>query len=274
MAEELDNEQLNSADYSADNIQSLEGMEHVRMRPSMYIGDVSTRGLHHLVYEVLDNSIDEFKMQAGKRIEVDLEAALRVSVRDYGRGIPLGKVVECVSVINTGAKYNDEVFQFSVGLNGVGTKAVNALSEYFRVVSVRDGKYAEAVFERGVLKHEKQRDAKKGIKNGTLVEFIPDREIFGDYTFNLDFIEKRMWNYAYLNAGLTLTFNGASYISENGLLDLLNAEIGEETLYTIAHFKEAKLEFAFTHTNNYGETYREFTAKNDRTLRQTINPGT
>lgn len=248
--------------YDESKIKTLSSLEHIRLRTGMYIGRLGNGsnpddGIYILLKEVLDNSIDEFIMGNGDRIDALLKDN-KVTVRDYGRGIPLGKVVECVSVINTGAKYNDEVFQFSVGLNGVGTKAVNALSEYFRVVSVRDGKYAEAVFERGVLKHEKQGDAKKGIKNGTLVEFIPDREIFGDYTFNLDFIEKRMWNYAYLNAGLTLTFNGASYVSENGLLDLLNAEIGEETLYTIAHFKEAKLEFAFTHTNNYGETYFSF----------------
>jgi topoisomerase-4 subunit B len=206
---------------------------------------------------VIDNSIDEFIMGNGKQIDIGLRNN-QVSVRDYGRGIPLGKVVECVSVINTGAKYNDDVFQFSVGLNGVGTKAVNALSSYFRVLSVREGKYSEAVFERGVLKSQKNGTAKPGEKNGTLVEFIPDQELFGDYEFNLEFLERRIWNYAYLNASLVLNFNGEKFISQNGLLDLLDAEVGKDHIYPFGYYKGKQLEFAFTHSNNYGENYFSF----------------
>ncbi len=248
--------------YDESKIKTLSSLEHIRLRTGMYIGRLGSGtnpddGIYILLKEVIDNSIDEFIMGNGSRIDVLLKDN-KVTVRDFGRGIPLGKVVECVSVINTGAKYNDEVFQFSVGLNGVGTKAVNALSDYFRVVSVRNGKYAEAIFKRGELVEQNEGNAKRGIKNGTLVEFIPDTEIFGDYHFNLDFIDKRMWNYAYLNTGLTLTFNGEEYTSENGLRDLLEANIGDERLYSIAYCKDAKLEFAFTHTNNYGENYFSF----------------
>ncbi|MGP1593723.1 MAG: DNA topoisomerase IV subunit B [Treponema sp.] len=250
------------ATYDESKIKTLSSLEHIRLRTGMYIGRLGNGanpddGIYILLKEVIDNSIDEFIMGNGNRIDITL-AQKKVTVRDYGRGIPLGKLVECVSVINTGAKYNDEVFQFSVGLNGVGTKAVNALSEYFRVVAFRDGQYAEAVFERGVLVKEAGGKTKRGEKNGTLVEFIPDETIFSNYAFNLDFIDKRMWNYAYLNAGLTLSFNGTEYVSQNGLLDLLDSHIGEERLYQVAHFKNAKLECAFTHTNNYGETYFSF----------------
>jgi topoisomerase-4 subunit B len=184
-----------------------------------------------------------------------------VKVRDYGRGIPLGKLVECVSVINTGAKYNDDVFQFSVGLNGVGTKAVNALSSHFRVIAFRNGDYAEAVFSRGNLVSQKKGKLKEAQKDGTYVEFTPDAEMFADYQFNLEFIEKRMQNYAYLNTGLTLTLNGKSYMSENGLLDLLSEQIGDDGIYPIGRHRGERLEFAFTHTtgnNHYGEQYFSF----------------
>jgi len=228
----------------------------------MYIGrlgdgtDVDD-GVYILLKEVLDNSIDEFIMGYGSTVRVKVEGST-VKVRDFGRGIPLGKVVECVSVINTGAKYNDEVFQFSVGLNGVGTKAVNALSEHFRVVSFRDGEYFEAKFEKGKKQSERKGKAKGNQKNGTYVEFVPDQEIFGEYAFNHEFIEERLWNYACLNAGLTIEFGGKKFKSENGLWDLLRGEIGEETLYPVLHYRGEKLEFAFAHTNNYGETYFSF----------------
>ncbi|MDR2404488.1 MAG: type IIA DNA topoisomerase subunit B [Spirochaetaceae bacterium] len=268
--------------YDESKIKTLSSLEHIRLRTGMYIGRLGDGsnpddGIYVLLKEVIDNGIDEFIMGNGKLIETAVKDGT-AKVRDFGRGIPLGKLVECVSVINTGAKYNDDVFQFSVGLNGVGTKAVNALSSHFRVVSVRDGEFAEAVFERGVLKS--QRKGKLGAslprdqqKNGTYVEFTPDREIFGDYTFNPEFIERRILNYAYLNAGLTLIFNGKSYVSQRGLYDLLSEETGEDHLYPIGYYKgepsrpgssdpgasnQGSIEFAFTHTNNYGEEYFSF----------------
>ena len=248
--------------YDESKIKHLSPLEHIRLRTGMYIGrlgDGSNQndGIYILLKEVIDNAIDEFIMGNGKQIDVEIKDN-RVKVRDYGRGIPLGKLVECVSQINTGAKYDDEVFQFSVGLNGVGTKAVNALSEYFRVVSIRDGKMAEAVFERGVLQKEKTGAAKTPVKNGTYVEFVPDIEIFGQYAFNEEFVEKRMWGYAYLNSGLTLNYNGQKFVSEDGLLDLLKAEIEGESLYPIGYYKGTHLEFSFTHSNAYGENYFSF----------------
>lgn len=251
-----------NAVYDESKIKTLSSLEHIRLRTGMYIGrlgngDNPDDGIYILVKEVIDNAIDEFIMGNGHRINIAIKDN-KVTVRDYGRGIPLGKVVECVSVINTGAKYDSEVFQFSVGLNGVGTKAVNALSKWFRVVSIRDGKCFEAIFERGVLKSEKPGKVKPDIPNGTLVEFIPDDEIFPDYQFHIDFVEKRLWNYAYLNTGLTLSLNGQTFKSENGLVDLLADSVGNETLYEVAHFTEPKLEFAFSHTYNYGETYFSF----------------
>lgn len=249
-------------EYDESKIKTLSSLEHIRLRTGMYIGRLGDGtnpddGIYILVKEVIDNSIDEFIMGNGDRIDITLKDN-QVTVRDYGRGIPLGKVVECVSVINTGAKYNDEVFQFSVGLNGVGTKAVNALSCHFRVLSVRDGKCAEAVFERGVLKSQRTGTVKPGVKNGTLVEFIPDTELFDNYEFNLEYLQKRIWNYAYLNAGLVLNFNGENYKSENGLLDLLSAEVGDDHIYPVGYYKGKQLEFAFTHSNNYGENYFSF----------------
>lgn len=248
--------------YDESKIKTLSSLEHIRLRTGMYIGRLGDGsnpddGIYILLKEVIDNAIDEYIMGYGDTIEVEVKDGT-VKVRDYGRGIPLGKVVECVSVINTGAKYNDDVFQFSVGLNGVGTKAVNALASHFRVVAIRNGEFAEAVFKQGVLQSERKGKLKETQRDGTYVEFTPDREIFGDYQFNLEFIEKRIWNYAYLNAGLTLRFNGQVYRSEQGLLDLLNEETGNEIIYPVGYYKGERLEFAFTHTNNYGEEYFSF----------------
>lgn len=253
---------LTTKQYDESTIKTLSSLEHIRLRTGMYIGRLGDGsnvddGIYILLKEVIDNSIDEYIMGYGNRIVVQIKEN-RVKVRDYGRGIPLGKVIECVSVINTGAKYNDEVFQFSVGLNGVGTKAVNALSEYFRVVSFREDKYFEAVFSRGMLKKQHQGVNKTKEKDGTYVEFVPDPEIFSDFEFNHEFIEQRLWNYACLNSGLTLSYNNRKFLSQRGLLDLLSNEIGNETLYDIGHYKGDHLEYAFTHTNTYGETYFSF----------------
>ena len=252
----------NTANYDESKIKTLSSLEHIRLRSGMYIGRIGdgsnlNDGIYILLKEVIDNAVDEFIMGNGTSIDIEVKDR-RVRVRDYGRGIPLGKLVECVSVINTGAKYNDEVFQFSVGLNGVGTKAVNALSSYFKVIAIREGKCAEAVFERGVLKSEKKGSVKPGVKDGTYVEFEPDTEVFGEYAFNMEFLEKRIWNYAYLNAGLTLNFNGQSFVSENGLLDLLNKEIEDDSIYPLGYYRGKQLEFSFTHTNAYGENYFSF----------------
>jgi topoisomerase-4 subunit B len=248
--------------YDESKIQTLSPLEHIRLRTGMYIGRLGDGsnpddGIYVLLKEVIDNGIDEFIMGNGKVIEIVVKDG-SVKVRDYGRGIPLGKLVECVSIINTGAKYNDDVFQFSVGLNGVGTKAVNALSSRFRVVAIRAGEFAEAVFERGKLVSERKGKLKDKQKDGTYVEFTPDTEIFGEYTFNMEFIERRMLNYAYLNAGLTLSLNGQPYVSQRGLYDLLTEETGEEGIYTIGYYKGEHIEFSFTHTNNYGEEYFSF----------------
>lgn len=246
--------------YDESKVKTLSSLEHIRLRTGMYIGRLGDGsnlddGIYVLLKEVIDNSVDEYIMGVGSTIRIDINGQ-RVRVRDFGSGIPLGKVIECVSIINTGAKYNDEVYQFSVGLNGVGTKAVNALSSHFRVVSVRDGKYHEAIFERGEL--QKERSGKTDEKNGTFVEFVPDDEIFGEYEFNDEFIEQRLWNYAYLNSGLTLYLGKTKYESRNGLRDLLYAEVGDDTIYEIQHYKGERLEFALTHTRNYGETYFSF----------------
>ncbi|MDR1429960.1 MAG: type IIA DNA topoisomerase subunit B, partial [Spirochaetaceae bacterium] len=254
--------QAKGAVYDESKVKTLSSLEHIRLRTGMYIGRLGDGsnpddGIYVLLKEIVDNGIDEFIMGNGKVIEVEVKDG-RARIRDFGRGIPLGKLVECVSVINTGAKYNDDVFQFSVGLNGVGTKAVNALSSYFRVVAVREGKFAEAVFERGILKGQREGALKARQKNGTFVEFVPDSGIFPDYQFNLEFIEKRIRNYAYLNTGLTLTLNGKSYVSQRGLYDLLKEETGDECLYPIGYYKGEHIEFSFTHTVNYGEEYFSF----------------
>jgi topoisomerase IV subunit B len=253
-------ERKNAANYDESKIKTLSSLEHIRLRTGMYIGrlgDGSNQddGIYILLKEVIDNAVDEFIMGFGDRIEIKVKDG-SASVRDFGRGIPLGKIVEAVSIINTGAKYDDDVFQFSVGLNGVGTKAVNALSVRFRVVAYRDGKYSEATFERGKIL--KQKHGSTTERDGTYVEFTPDDEIFGDYAFNDEFVEKRVWNYAYLNSGLTLVYNGGEFTSANGLHDLLYAEVGDETLYPIGYHKGERIEFALTHTANYGESYFSF----------------
>ena len=248
--------------YDESTVLSLDALAHIRLRPGMYIGrlgDGSNQddGIYVMLKEVVDNAIDEFIMHHGNKIEIALdEKSSKVSVRDYGRGIPLGKVVECVSQINTGAKYNDDVFQFSVGLNGVGTKAVNALSSRFYVKSVREGAFVEASFASGVLRDKKKGKTKE--PDGTYVEFVPDVKIFKKFTFQKETILKRLWHYAYLNTGLTLYFNGTKIRSEHGLLDLLKDEIKEDRLYEPLHFRGKSVEFAFLHTSGYGENYFSF----------------
>jgi topoisomerase-4 subunit B len=248
--------------YDEKAIQTLDALEHIRLRTGMYIGRLGDGnhpqdGIYVMLKEVVDNSIDEFIMGVGKKIVIRRDGD-SVNIRDYGRGIPLGKVVDCVSQINTGGKYNDDVFQFSVGLNGVGTKAVNALSADFQVASFRDGKFVRADFKQGKL--EGQKKGKDGAApDGTYVEFTPDPEIFGKYDWNEDFIAHRLRYYAYLNSGLKLDYNGTTFQSKAGLSDLLSDEIGDEPpLYDIVHCKDEKYEFAFTHSNNYGETYFSF----------------
>ena len=244
--------------YDESNIKSLSSLEHIRLRPGMYIGRLGNGshvddGIYILLKEVIDNSIDEFIMGAGSRITITVLDNV-VTVRDYGRGIPLGKIVECVSVINTGAKYDSEAFQFSVGLNGVGTKAVNALSSSFTVTSYRDGEMASATFEKGIQKGRTKK-GQTSEPNGTLISFTPDPEIFPDYSFNDDFIQERLWNYAYLNTGLTIEYNRKTIRSQHGLLDLLGKDVGNEMLYPIIHYKGRQMEFALTHTSSYGESY-------------------
>lgn len=247
--------------YDENSVLHMSALEHIRLRPGMYIGRLGNGsnvddGIYVLMKEVIDNSIDEFIMGCGSRITLRLEGN-KVSVRDNGRGIPLGKVVECVSQINTGAKYNNDVFQFSVGLNGVGTKAVNALSSWFHVKSHRDGKYFEAFFEKGQLKEKFE--GKTTDPNGTLTEFIPDPEMFGNYQFNDEFIVKRIENYCYLNTGLSIDYNGKVFKSQHGLLDLLEKEVEDSGIYQLIHYKGKTLEFAFTHTREYsGETYYSY----------------
>ncbi|MCB9045669.1 MAG: type IIA DNA topoisomerase subunit B [Chitinophagales bacterium] len=248
--------------YNEDSIRSLDWREHIRLRPGMYIGKLGDGsspddGIYILLKEVTDNCIDEYTMGFGKRIEITLDKGV-VTVRDYGRGIPLGKVVDVVSKINTGAKYDSKAFQKSVGLNGVGTKAVNALSNYFKVSAFRDGKMKEAEFEKGILVKE-HKEQKTEEPNGTLVTFIPDDTVFKKYHFLNDYIENQIWNYCYLNAGLQIKFNNRLYISKNGLLDLLTNKTNPETnRYPIIHLKGEDIEVAITHTNDYGEDIYSF----------------
>jgi len=248
--------------YDESTVLSLDALAHIRLRPGMYIGRLGDGshpddGIYVMLKEVIDNAVDEFIMGHGKKIEIALdEKTSTVSVRDWGRGIPLGKVIECVSQINTGAKYNDDVFQFSVGLNGVGTKAVNALSSHFTVKSVREGEFVEVRFVKGILKDKKKGKTKE--EDGTWVEFTPDIAIFKKFAFQKELIFKRLWNYAYLNVGLTLDFNNEKVRSENGLLDLLNAEVKEDRLYEPLHYRGKHIEFAFLHSSSYGETYFSF----------------
>ncbi len=252
----------NLFEYTEESIKSLDWKEHIRLRPGMYIGKLGDGsspddGIYVLVKEVLDNCIDEYTMGFGKAIEIKIEDKT-VTIRDYGRGIPLGKVVDVVSKINTGAKYDSKVFQKSVGLNGVGTKAVNALSQYFKVSSFREGKAKEAEFERGVLIKE-YKEGKTAEDNGTLVTFIPDDTVFKHFHFIPEYLEKQIWNYCFLNAGLRIIFNGKSYVSKNGLLDLLDREVNEdERRYPIIHLRGNDIEVAITHNNDYGESYYSF----------------
>ena len=247
--------------YTDDNIRHLSDMEHVRTRPGMYIGrlgdgSMPEDGIYVLLKEVIDNSIDEFKMGAGKRIDVDIDDELRVTVRDYGRGIPQGKLVEAVSVLNTGGKYDSKAFKKSVGLNGVGIKAVNALSSAFEVRSYRDGMVRSVQFEKGVQKSDKTEDTQD--ENGTYVFFEPDATLFKNYRFHTDFVETMLRNYTYLNTGLTIMFNGRRILSRNGLEDLLNDTMTTDGIYPIIHLKGEDIEIAFTHTNQYGEEYHSF----------------
>ena len=250
------------AEYNEASIKSLDWREHIRLRPGMYIGKLGDGsspddGIYVLLKETIDNAIDEFMMGFGRVIEVTITKH-SAKVRDYGRGIPLGKVYACVAQINTGGKYDSEVFQKSIGLNGIGSKAVNALSKYFRVQSVRDGKTKIQEFEYGILKHD-HKIKKTDEKNGTLIYFEPDPEVFKNFQFRLEYIENQIKNYVYLNAGLTIVLNGKRYQSKNGLLDLLSDKTDPETLrYPIIHFKGKDIEVAFTHTNQYGEDYYSF----------------
>ena len=248
-------------DYGDESIVHLEDMEHIRLRPGMYIGklgDGSSHddGIYVLIKEVIDNAIDEFSSGYGKKINVKINfGEKRVSIRDYGRGIPLGKMIEAVSKLNTGAKYDSKVFQKSVGLNGVGTKAVNALSSWFKVQSVRDGKTRIAEFGEGRLTSDSGIVECGNEENGTLVEFVPDATLFGNYHFIGEYVEKRVWNYCYLNRGLTIYYNDKRYYSKNGLLDLLENNLDAEPLYPIIHIKEDDFEAAFTHVNGQSSDY-------------------
>ena len=261
MSENIENTQEPQVQYTDDSIRHLSDMEHIRTRPGMYIGrlgdgSIAEDGIYVLLKEVVDNSIDEFRMNMGKRIEVDMEDHLRVSVRDYGRGIPQGKLVEAVSVLNTGGKYDSKAFKKSVGLNGVGIKAVNALSLHFEVKSFRDGKVRHLTFERGELQSDTTEDTED--ENGTYIFFEPDATLFKNYSFHDDFIETMLRNYTYLNTGLAIMYNGRRILSRNGLEDLLNDTMTNDGIYPIIHLKGEDIEIAFTHTNQYGEEYHSF----------------
>jgi DNA gyrase/topoisomerase IV subunit B len=252
---------LPAHNYDESKIKTLSSLEHIRLRPGMYIGRLGDGshqddGIYILLKEVIDNAVDEFIMGVGKRVNISIAEDGLTTVRDFGRGIPLGKLVECVSIINTGAKYNTDVFQFSVGLNGVGTKAVNSLSERFIVTSFREGKFAKAEFADGILQKEESGRSKE--KDGTLVEFYPDRKMFGEFKYDLDFVRNRLWRYAYLNSGLNLYLEEERFFSANGLQDLLAQEINGSQLYEPIYYKDKTLEFSFCHTDNYGDTYFSF----------------
>ena len=247
--------------YTEDEIRHLSDMEHIRTRPGMYIGrlgdgSLPEDGIYVLLKETIDNSIDEFKMNAGDRIEVNIDDNLRVSVRDYGRGIPLGKLIEAVSMLNTGGKYDSKAFKKSVGLNGVGIKAVNALSTHFEVRSFRDGKVRKATFERGILQTDTTEDSQD--ENGTYIYFEPDSTLFLNYKFHDDIVETMLRNYTYLNTGLAVMYNGRRILSRHGLKDLLNDTMTNDGIYPIIHLKGEDIEIAFTHTNQYGEEYHSF----------------
>jgi topoisomerase-4 subunit B len=254
--------ELKTNDYNEESIKSLDWREHIRLRPGMYIGKLGDGssmddGIYILLKEVVDNSIDEFTMGHGKRIDVKISEGI-VSVRDFGRGIPLGKVVDVVSKINTGAKYDSKAFQKSVGLNGVGTKAVNALSQTFSVTAIREGRMKKADFERGILVKE-HKEVATTEANGTMMTFTPDDTVFRNYHFISEYVENQIWNYCYLNAGLTIHFNGRNYLSKNGLLDLLQRKTNPENMrYPIIHLKGEDIETAITHTGDYGEDLYSF----------------
>ncbi len=263
MSEEnnINEQNLEQVEYNDDNIRHLSDMEHVRTRPGMYIGrlgdgSLPEDGIYVLLKEVIDNSIDEFKMHAGDRIEINIEDNLRVSVRDYGRGIPQGKLIEAVSVLNTGGKYDSKAFKKSVGLNGVGVKAVNALSTHFEVASYRDGKVRRATFERGILQTDTTEDSQD--ENGTYIYFEPDSTLFKEYSFHDDIVENMLRNYTYLNTGLAIMYNGRRILSRHGLEDLLKDRMTNDPLYPIIHLKDDDIEVAFTHANQYGEEYYSF----------------
>ena len=245
--------------YTEDSIRSLDWKEHIRLRPGMYIGKLGDGsspddGVYILIKEVIDNCIDEFVMGNGKTIDISIKDK-KVTVRDYGRGIPLGKLVDVVSKINTGAKYDSKVFKKSVGLNGVGTKAVNALSNYFRIQSIRDNQSKTVEFEKGIIINDEPTQASSQRK-GTKVTFIADNDIFGNYRFVNEYVEKMLWNYCYLNPGLTILYNGEKFHSENGLKDLLEQNIDSKTNYPIIHLKGDDIELAMTHSQQaYGEQY-------------------
>ena len=249
-----------NSNYTDDNIRTLEGVQHVRMRPGMYIGRLGNGnnpgdGIYVLLKEIVDNSIDEFAMGFGKEIRISIQDN-EVSVRDFGRGIPLDSVVKAVSILNTGGKFDDKVFKKSVGLNGVGTKAVNALSQAFYVCSYRDGESSWARFERGELKDSGKAETRE--KNGTLVTFVPDSMMFGEYAYNMDYVETMVKNYSYLKKGLTLNLNGTPYKSENGLLDLVNENLSDEPLYPPIHLEGEDIEIVLSHCNAYGENISSF----------------
>ena len=251
----------NPVDYNDDNIRTLTGTEHIRLRPGMYIGrlgdgSLPEDGIYVLLKEVIDNSIDEFKMKAGDRIEITVEDNLRVAVRDYGRGIPQGKMIEAVSVLNTGGKYDSKAFKKSIGLNGVGVKAVNALSKHFEVHSYREGKVRKAVFEMGKLISDHTEDSQD--ENGTYIYFEPDDTLFLNYQFHDDIVENMLRNYTYLNTGLAIMYNGRRILSRRGLEDLLKDRMTSDALYPIIHLQGEDIEIAFTHANQYGEEYYSF----------------
>ena len=257
----LQSQEQSTVEYTDDNIRHLSDMEHVRTRPGMYIGRLGDGalpedGIYVLLKEVIDNSIDEFKMHAGDRIEITVDERLRVSVRDYGRGIPQGKLIEAVSVLNTGGKYDSKAFKKSVGLNGVGVKAVNALSSHFEVRSFRDGQVRSATFEKGILQTDTTEPTND--ENGTYIYFEPDNSLFLNYSFHDDIIETMLRNYTYLNTGLAIMYNGRRILSRNGLKDLLNDTMTGDGLYPIIHLKGEDIEIAFTHANQYGEEYHSF----------------
>ncbi|HEV8080441.1 MAG TPA: DNA topoisomerase IV subunit B [Chitinophagaceae bacterium] len=255
-------ESKNMYDYNEESIKSLDWKEHIRLRPGMYIGKLGDGsspddGIYVLLKEVIDNCIDEHTMGFGKHVDISIKDKI-VLVRDYGRGIPLGKVVDVVSKINTGAKYDSKAFQKSVGLNGVGTKAVNALSDYFKVTAIREGKQKTAEFKQGILISDKKEE-KTSEENGTEITFIPDEQIFKNYHYLPDFLDNQFWNYCFLNAGLVINYNNKRFVSKNGLLDLLQRKTNEDELrYPIIHLKAEDIEVALTHENQYGEEYYSF----------------